>query len=151
MGVTVLLLRMLAAHGLHAQHADALPSPTPAPRCAAKLRKCASITLRGICAVSKWKPFCARDFQHVQMHGRVLVPGEADVAHLAGLFRVQHGGHGALVGEHPVGVFHAQDLVVLEQVEVIGLEAREAIRRSAARRPVLVRPSILVIRKTLSR
>ena len=40
----------------------------------------------GICAESKWKLCCVRHFQHAQMHRRILVPGESDVANLAGLF-----------------------------------------------------------------
>ena len=62
-----------------------------------------------------------RHLQHAQMHHRILVPGEADVANLAGLLRFQQRIHHALV-EEPVRIFHADVLVILHQVHLVRLQ-----------------------------
>ncbi len=48
-----------------------------------KERKCASMTLTGICTVSNLKPCFCGDLEHAEVDGGVLVAGEADVADLA--------------------------------------------------------------------
>ena len=108
------------------------------------------MTLSGICTVSKWNPCRSRDFEHVQMDVRVLVAGEADVAHLAGLLGLDHRLHGAALGEDAVRILEADDLVELQQVDVVGLEPPQRFVDLLAAAS-LVRPSILVIRKAFCR
>ena len=88
--------------------------------------------------------------EHVAMDRRALVAGEADVADLALLARPQHGLQRAAWREHALGIVHADDLVELQQVDVIGLQALQRFLdlRIAA---VAVRPSILVMRNARSR
>ena len=90
------------------------------PACS-KLRKWASITLSGICTVSKWKPCSSATVEHVQVDARVLVAGEADVADLARLLRLEQRLHGAAFGEDAVGIVEADDLVELHEVDAVGL------------------------------
>ena len=91
-----------------------------------------------------------RHLEHAQVDQRIFVAGEADEADLARLLRRQHGLHGAALGEDAVGVFQADDLVELHEVDDVGLQPLEATRRSARRPTPCVRPSILVIRKTFA-
>jgi hypothetical protein len=58
----------------------------------------------------------------VQVDPRVLVTGEADIAQLAGLTRLDERGVGAFVVEDPVGILVAEDLMVLDQVDPVGLQ-----------------------------
>jgi hypothetical protein len=53
------------------------------------------------------------------------VPGETDVTHLAGLFRGEDALEGAAGGKVFVGIGHAADVVELDEVDVVGLEALE--------------------------
>ena len=83
---------------------------------------------------------------------RVLVPGEADEANLAGLLGVEQRLHGAALGRRcgrdlPV----ADDFVKLHQVDVVGLQALERLVDLRRGGLAWLRPSILVIRKTFSR
>ena len=64
-----------------------------------------------------------RDLEHAQVDERVLVAGEADEAELALLPGVEEGFHRAVLLEDAVRVFHADDLVVLDEVEMIRAEA----------------------------
>ena len=64
-----------------------------------------------------------RDFQHVEMDMRILVSGESDVAGFASFAGVEHSFLGATLGEDTVGVFEADDLVMLDEIDVIGLQA----------------------------
>ncbi len=52
-----------------------------------------------------------------------LVPGEADMAHLALFAGAQHRLQRTAGGEHPVRIVHADDLVELQQIKMIGLQA----------------------------
>ena len=61
------------------------------------------------------------------MDGGIFVAGEADVADLAGLAGGDGGVDGAAVGEDAVGVFHADDFVELDEVDVVGVEAGEGL------------------------
>ena len=65
--------------------------------------------------------------QHAQVDIRILVAGEADIAHLARLLCIEHGLHCATVGKDAVGVFQADHLVELHQVDAIGLQAAERL------------------------
>ena len=60
--------------------------------------------------------------QHVQVNVRVFVTRKTDETDFACFLRFQHRFHRAIFGEDAVGIFEADDFVVLEQVEVIGLQ-----------------------------
>ena len=64
--------------------------------------------------------------EHRQVDARVLVAREADVADLAGLARFEGGLDAAFV-EDPVRVVVVDHLVELPEVEVIRLQAAEAL------------------------
>jgi len=53
--------------------------------------------------------------------------GEADVADLAGLACGDGGFDGSAGSEDAVGVFHADDLVELDEVDHVSLEAAEGL------------------------
>jgi len=54
------------------------------------------------------------------------MPGESDVVKFAGLPGFQHRFQGSAWSKDPVRIVHANDLVKLKQVHVVGLEASEA-------------------------
>src|ERR1019366_1228197 len=62
-----------------------------------------------------------RNFEHSQMHRRILMPGEADVPNLPRLFRIHQGFERSAGGEEAVGILHPDVLVKLNQVDVIRL------------------------------
>src|ERR1022692_1300604 len=64
-----------------------------------------------------------RDFEHSQMHRRILVPGEADVSNFPRLFRIHQGFQRPAGSEEAVGIFHPDVLVKLNQVDVIRLQS----------------------------
>ena len=69
----------------------------------------------------------ASDLDHVQMNLRTLVPGEPDKPHLAffaRLFQILQGTSGR---EDPLRIVHANDLMNLDQVQMIGLQAAEGL------------------------
>src|ERR1035441_3669998 len=70
-----------------------------------------------------------RDFEHSQMHRRILVPGEADVANLPRLFRIHQRFERPAGGEEAVGIFHPDVLVKLNQVDVIRLQSSDTFER----------------------
>ena len=59
------------------------------------------------------------------MNHRIFVPRESDVADLTGLLGLEHGLLRAALSEDPVRVLQADDLMVLHQIHVIGLQALE--------------------------
>src|SRR5437016_3861995 len=59
------------------------------------------------------------------MNRRVFVPREPDVADLTGLLGLEHGLLRAALSEDPVWVLQADDLMVLHQIHVIGLQSLE--------------------------
>ena len=65
-----------------------------------------------------------RRFEHAEMNVGVLVPGEADVAELPRLLGLEQRLHRPFI-EEAVRVFHADHLVILHQIDVVGLEALE--------------------------
>ena len=77
--------------------------------------------------------------------------GEAEVADLALLDRLEGGVDGAILGEDPVGVIVVAHLVELPEVEMVGLEPSGGCLRDRPCASLAVRPQHLVIRKTLSR
>ena len=74
-------------------------------------------------------------FEHVEMDVRIFVAGEADVADLAGLLALRGAPLGASSIEDAVRIVEADDLVVLDQVDVVGLRGASATRRAAWRPP----------------
>ena len=61
-------------------------------------------------------------FQHTQMHTGIFVAGEAHEAYLSGFLGFLHGFHRATFGEKPIGIFEADILVKLPQVNVIDFQ-----------------------------
>ena len=90
------------------------------------------------------------DLEHAEVDWRVLVSGEADVADLACLASFHRGVDGTVIGEDPVGVFHADDLVELNEIDRVDAEAAHGLFELLFV-CLCVRPSILVMTKTLSR
>ena len=64
------------------------------------------------------------DGEHVQMDVRILVTGEADVAQLARLARLHERRVRAVFVEDAVRVVVAKDLVMLHEVDAVGLRRR---------------------------
>ena len=64
---------------------------------------------------------------HAEVDDGVFVTGEADVAEFACLLGGESGFHGSARGEDAVGVFHADDLVELDEVDHVGLESAEGL------------------------
>src|SRR6266436_819390 len=64
-------------------------------------------------------------FEHVQVHRRIFVAGETDVADLAGFFRFEDGFHTAAGSEDALRVGDANDFVELEKINVVGLKAAQ--------------------------
>src|SRR6266850_1329482 len=65
--------------------------------------------------------------EHFKMHVRVFVAGETDVTDFAGFFRFENGFHSPGGGEDALRVGHANNLVELEKIDVVGLEAAERL------------------------
>jgi hypothetical protein len=57
------------------------------------------------------------------MDQRILVPGKTDVANLAGFLRLQQSLDWPLDGKETVGIFEADIFVILDQIDVVCLEA----------------------------
>src|ERR1700734_463925 len=62
------------------------------------------------------------NLQHIQMNMRVLVPGESDVANLACLPGIEESFISSAFGEYAVGIVESDNLMVLYQIDVIGLQ-----------------------------
>src|SRR5579871_5631754 len=71
-------------------------------------------------------PF-AGQFEHVQVNSRVFVAGKADVAKLARLTRLDQGRVRTLLIEDSMRVFEPDDLMVLDQVDPVSLQAPEGL------------------------
>ena len=67
------------------------------------------------------------DFKHVEVDARVFVSGEADVTELPRFARLDERRIGAVVIENAVRILVAENLVVLDQVNAVGLEATEGL------------------------
>src|ERR1039457_3999760 len=80
-----------------------------------------------------------RDFEHSQMHRRILMPGEADVPNLPRLFRIHQGFERPAGGEEAVGILHPDVLVILNQVNVIRLQSPQRFIDLPAGGPVFAR------------
>ncbi len=68
-----------------------------------------------------------RGREHVQVDSRVLVSGKADVAKLTCLTRLHERGIGAFRTEDSMRVLEADDLVMLHEIDAVGLEAAEGL------------------------
>ena len=71
------------------------------------------------------EPALGRDLEHLEVDARVLVAREADVAQLAGLLGLDERFHGAALSEDAVRVVVAEDLVMLDEVDVVGAHPLE--------------------------
>ena len=78
------------------------------------------------------------------------MPGESDETDFAGLFRCDRGFQGSAFAKDAVRVVESQDLMKLQEVNMIGLEAPEGIVQLIGG-IILFRPSILVIKNTFFR
>ena len=83
-----------------------------------KLRKFGSSGLRGIWTVSK----NISAVEHLQMNRRVLVPVEADEAHLTLLLCLRKGFENPIGRINQFGVVVIDNLVNLPDIEMVGLE-----------------------------
>ena len=90
-----------------------------------KLRKCASITFKGIWTASKRKPCRSRGFQHVQVNARVFVASESDIANFACLLRFEKRPHRAVFRKDPVGILEPNHFVMLQEIDMTALEPRQ--------------------------
>src|ERR1035437_228535 len=81
-----------------------------------------------------------RNFEHSQVHRRILVAGEADVSNLPRLFRIHQGFERPAGGEEAVGILHPDVLVKLNQVDMIRLQSPQRFIDLAGRG--VLRPAI---------
>jgi hypothetical protein len=63
------------------------------------------------------------DFEHVKMNMGIFMPGKTYEPHLAGLPGFEHGFLRPAFREHAIRVLETDDLMVLNQIEMIGLQA----------------------------
>src|ERR1700730_4060982 len=84
-----------------------------------KLRKCASITFSGICAVSKLKPCLSAISSKRKCTLGSLCPVKPIKRIFPAFFGFLHSFHRATFGEKPVGIFETDILVKHPQVDVI--------------------------------
>src|SRR6267378_4467457 len=80
------------------------------------------------------------DLERVEVDARILVSSEAYVAELAGGARFDEGRVRAVVIEDPVRILEANNLVVLDQVDAVGLKSAE--RRIQLSHRLFFRPSV---------
>src|SRR6266404_5072922 len=64
-------------------------------------------------------------FEHVQMDTRIFMTGESDIPQLAGLARFDERGVGSVFSKDAMWIFKANNLVVLDQIDVIDSQAFE--------------------------
>src|SRR5262249_35068197 len=67
------------------------------------------------------------DSQHVEVDPRVLVPGKSKIAELAGLAGRQKCAMCAFLVEDAIGIFKAQDLVVLYEIDTVDAKAAQRL------------------------
>src|SRR3989441_5069890 len=114
------------AHGLHPQHADVLLDQDGHD----VLREA---VVMGIHHVQrhlhriKREPVRPGGFEHPEMDGGTLVPGESDVTDLAGAPRRRHRFQRTVRPEHPLRVRHPDHLVELHEVDVGGLQPAQRL------------------------
>jgi len=82
--------------------------------------------------------------KHAQIDHRIFVTGESDVADLSCLLCIHYSFMRASLGEVSVRIFEPDVLVVLNQIDVVGLQA---LKRFID----LLRCRLLVVRKTFWR
>jgi hypothetical protein len=113
-----------AAHGFHADHANALLDEFGQDLVFEAAKVCVHDVQRHLDGVEVEVVF-GGSFEHAKVDRGIFVAGETDEAAFASLFRFLQCFNGATVGEGTVGVFEPDDFVKLPEVEVIGLEAAE--------------------------
>jgi hypothetical protein len=67
------------------------------------------------------------DVQHTEMHERIFVPRESDVAHFSRLLCIPHRFVCAPRGEDPIRVLESDHLVVLQEIQAIGLQTPQRL------------------------
>ena len=73
------------------------------------------------------KAVLARQLQHIEVHVRILVSRETDVARLAGLLGRDQRLHRSTAREEAIGIVEANVLVELHQVDMVGLGALQRL------------------------
>ncbi len=69
------------------------------------------------------KAMLRRRLQHAEVHKRILVAREAYVANLSGLLCLCQCLKGAIRGKEPVRIFQANVFVILDEIEMVCLQA----------------------------
>ena len=115
-----------AAHGFHAEHADALLDKFGQDLVfeAAEVRV---HDVEGHLDGVETEVVLARQLEHAEVDDRVFVTREADEAAFARLLRFLQSFDGTARIESAVGVFQPDAFVELPEVEVVGLEALKGI------------------------
>ena len=65
--------------------------------------------------------------EHACVNRGILVAGEPDEADFSGALRFEHGFHRAAVSEDAIGIFETDHLVMLQQVDAIGVKPLETL------------------------
>jgi len=86
----------------------------------------------GIC--TEVEAVLLRQLERAEVNQRVFVAGESDVANLAGLLCFESAFKRTAWREDAVGVFKADDLVELHQVDDVGLQALERLAQLGVER-----------------
>ena len=75
----------------------------------------------------KLKTVFTRDFEHVKMNARIFMTSETDETNLTGVARLYERGVGPLLVEDAMRIFVTKNLVVLDQIDVIGLHSLQRL------------------------
>src|SRR6266478_2498040 len=110
------------SHGFHSQHSDALfhqlwkyiVSEAPEVRIHDVKRHLAGI---------KMETMLGRRLQHPEMYEWILMAGEAYVANLPGLLCLHQRLKRAVRSKEPVGIFQANVFVILDEIDMVCLQA----------------------------
>jgi len=114
----------LVAHWLHAENADLMLDEHRQNLFLEAVKVGVHYVQRHLDGV-KGEIVCERGVKHLQVDVGTLVSSESDVADLSLLLRFEDGLHAAAFREDAVGIGVADDLVKLEKIDVIGLEAAQ--------------------------
>src|SRR6185295_11640820 len=75
----------------------------------------------------EFEPVLLGYLEHIEVDARVLVTGKADVAELSRFARLAESGIGAVFVEDAMRILIAEDLVVLDQIDAVGLQATQRL------------------------
>ena len=62
------------------------------------------------------------DFQHVQMHARIFMAGEADIPNLAGIACLHKCGVGSFIIKDAMRIFVPQNFMMLDEIDALDLQ-----------------------------